>query len=316
MSAQPAKMPGPALPTLRFDGRELLQLDPAPLFSHLQASGALLLRGFASTLQEFQRFTALLVEQFHQVGTRRAVEDQASDGHTSEVPRRNFNLFVHSEGHYRPVPPPPDLCFFNCVKPPTCRGGETILVDGVRFLQQLPAALRQRFEQQGVIYQAVWDTARWHTEFRVNSLAELDRLMAQNPQCSYALQGEAIQVRCQMAVVQTTLGGQKAFANGLLAHLPAINHPRWQNRDAYAKPTNRVFFGDGEEIGEDVINTLIDIQDELAEAHTWQAEDLLILDNARFMHGRNMTEGDCERQIRSRFGRLREEFRRLTVSTA
>jgi len=232
------------------------------------------------------------------------------------VPRRNFNLFVHSEGHYRPVPPPPDPCFFNCVKPPACRGGETIFVDGVRFLGMLPDSLRQRFERQGVIYQAVWETARWQTEFRVNSLEELDRLVAQNPQCIYALQGEAIQVRCRMPAIQATLGGRQSFANGLLAHLPAINHPRWHNRNAYSKPGNRVFFGDGEEIGEDVINPLIDIQDELAEAHAWKASDLLILDNARFMHGRNMTEGDCERQIRSRFGRLRKEFRQIAASAA
>lgn len=316
MNTQPAAQPGSSIPSLEYDGRPLLQLEPMSLFGQLQHSGALLLRGFASTLEEFQQFSALLVEQFHRVGTRRAVDDEASDGHTSEVPVRNFNLFVHSEGHYRPVPPPPDLCFFNCVIPPAGGGGETLLADGVRFLELLPGPLRRRFEEQGVIYEALWDTPRWQTEFRVESLAELDELMARNPQCSYQPQGEEIRVRCRMAAIQTTLGGLRAFANGLLAHLPAITHPRWKNRNAYARPSNRVYFGDGEEISGDVLNPLIDIQDELVVAHAWRQNDLLVLDNSRYMHGRRMTESDCERKIRSRFGQLRKEFRALASHAA
>jgi alpha-ketoglutarate-dependent taurine dioxygenase len=288
----------------------LLQLDAAMISARLHEFGALLLRGFASDLTEFQQFTELLCENFHQVGTRRAVEDQRSDGHTSEVPRRNFNLFAHSEGSYRPFPPPPELCFFNCVIPPAGGGGETLLVDGVHFLQKLPADLRQRFQQQGIIYQAVWDTHRWQTEFQLESLEQLDELLGVHPQCSYQMQGEEMAVRCQVAAMQQSLGGLETFAHGLLAHLPTISHPRWQQRHAYSKASNRVYFGDGEEISTEIINGLIDIQDEIALAHPWQANDLLILDNKRFMHGRCMTEGDCQRQIRSRFGQLKPELKK------
>ncbi|MEJ8569172.1 TauD/TfdA family dioxygenase [Elongatibacter sediminis] len=75
------------------------------------------------------------------------------------------------------------------------------------------------------------------------------------------------------------------------------------------RSSNRVFFGDGEEIGTSVINALIDSQDKIALAYRWQAGDLLILDNKRFMHGRLRSETDCERQIRSRFGQLLPELR-------
>jgi alpha-ketoglutarate-dependent taurine dioxygenase len=297
---------------------QLLQLDPRTISARLQQSGSLLLRGFTSTLVEFQLFTESLCKHFHQVGTRQAVADPHSDGHTSEVPSRNFNLFVHSEGAYRPFPPPPELCFFNCVVPPACAGGETLLVDGVRFLEKLPAELRLRFAMQGVIYQAVWDRQRWQTEFQVDNLAELNQLFVLHPQCSYEPQEEAMCIRCQMPAIQQTLGGLEAFANGLLAHLPDISHPRWQGQNAYSKPTNQVFFGDGEIIGAGIINALIDIQDEITLAHSWQSDDLLILDNARFMHGRRMTIGDCKRQIRSRFGWLKAQFKnqdRRTLST-
>jgi alpha-ketoglutarate-dependent taurine dioxygenase len=302
--------PSAQIPVIhRGNAGQLLQLQPRMISDRLQQSGALLLRGFSSTLVEFQLFTESLCEHFHQVGTRRAVEDPRSDGHTSEVPSRNFNLFVHSEGAYRPFPPPPELCFFNCVVPPSCAGGETLLVDGVRFLEKLPAEARLRFAEQGVIYQALWDSQRWQTEFQVDSLEQLNDQLALHPQCSYHLQEDAMCVRCQMPAIQQTLGGLDAFANGLLAHLPAISHPRWQSQNTYSRPTNQVFFGDGEPISTAVINALIDIQDEIALAHAWQPDDLLILDNTRFMHGRRTTIGDCERQIRSRFGWLKADFK-------
>lgn len=291
------------------DFNDLMQVDTALVMQALRESGVVLLRDFSPSLAGFQQFTNNFCSSFHQVGTRTTVDDQASDGYTSEVPRLNFNLFVHSEGTYRPHPPPPELCFFNCVLPPAAGGGETLLADGARFLRMLPGDLRQRFEQQGIIYQAMWDTPRWQTEFQVKQPEQLDELLGNHPDCSYRLRDGEMAVRCRVPAVQTSLGGLPAFANGLLAHLPAITHPRWRNTITYSKSSNRVFFGDGEEIGTSVINALIDIQDKIALPYRWQAGDLLILDNKRFMHGRLMSETDCDRQIRSRFGQLLPELR-------
>jgi alpha-ketoglutarate-dependent taurine dioxygenase len=309
MSHLPAVLPAIPIGTGQVTpGQLLLRVDPFALTTLLRESGAVLLRGFSGSLGEFQQFTERVCTDFHQVGTRRAVEDPRSDGHTSEVPRSNFNLFAHSEGTYRPFPPPPEICFFNCVQPPTAAGGETFLVDGVRLLNRLPAALAERFREQGILYEALWETQRWQTEFQLDSLQALDRMLADNPQSSYLMVGDLMQVRCRVPAIQLSLGGLPAFANGLLAHLPAITHPRWLGRNAYSKPSNRVYFGNGDPIPEETVHMLIDLQDEIALDHAWQANDLLVLDNRRMMHGRRMTEGASDRQIRSRFGQLRKEL--------
>jgi len=279
-------------------------LGAGEMIHHLRQSGMFLLRGFDVSHASFENFTARLCDRFHDVGTRQAIDTPNSDGYTSEVPKSNFSLFAHSEGAYRPWPPPPDVCFFNCVRSPGDASGQTMLVDGAGFLERLPEELQERFDRQGVIYQARWDEARWRTEFGVNSLEELDALVLAHPQCEYQIEGECIEVRCQVPAIQVSMGGARAFANGLLAHLPHVSHPRWQGLNAYSKGTNRVFFGDGEEIPEDVIHRLIDIQDEIALNHAWRGNDLLVLDNTRVMHGRRETEGGGERIIRSRFGRL------------
>lgn len=296
------------LHTLQARSHEgLSQVGSETVMTALRESGAVLLRGFGASLAGFQQFTQEFCDRFHHVGTRRAVHDPGADGYTSEVSHLNFNLFVHAEGTYRPCPPPPDLGFFHCVRPPA-RGGETLLADGVRFLRMLPEDLRRRFQQHGIIYQAVWDTPRWQTEFQVQRLAEVDALLRDHPGSGYRMAGDDMVVRCRTPAIRNSLGGEPAFANGLLAHLPAITHPRWRSEFTYSKATNRVFFGDGDEIGTVTINALIDIQDEIALAHGWRADDLLILDNRRFMHGRLMSDGDCERRIRSRFGQLGREL--------
>lgn len=286
----------------------LANLDTDRAFRQLRQSGALLLHGFDVSLADFETLSALFCDRFHDVGTRRELVTPGSDGYTSQVHQKNFNLFAHSEGAYRPWPPPPDLCFFNCVQSWGNTGGATTLIDGVKFLVKLPAGLRKRFEQQGIIYAARWEKERWQTEFSVDSPAELHAALAARPAYQYQFDGDAIHIRCHTAAISKSLSGIPAFANGLLAHLPRITHPRWRDAHVYSKASNRIYFGDGEEIQEADIHTLIDIQDEITLKHDWVQNDILILDNKHFMHGRCMTEGECERVIRSRFGMLRQEL--------
>ena len=297
----------PVTQMLADKGQHLADVKAGDIIQHLQQTGFVLLRGFDINLAEFEVFTGRFCGAFHDVGTRQSLLASDGDGYTSEVHQKNFNLFVHSEGAYRPWPAPPDLCFFNCVQPWGNAGGETSLVDGVAFLEKLPVDLRDRFDQQGIIYEALWDEERWRTEFSVSSKDELHALLDDRPEYKFQFDGGFIQIRCHAMAISTSLGGMPAFANGLLAHLPEISHPLWQGQNAYSKDTNRIFFGDGEAIPDSVVHRLIDLQDELTINHSWLRNDLLVVDNRRFMHGRRMTEGDCERVIRSRFGLLLQE---------
>lgn len=298
----------PVIPIVADKGQHLADMDMDEIIQQLRQSGLVLLRGFDIDLAGFETFTGRFCEAFHDVGTRQSLLTSDGDGYTSEVHKKNFNLFVHSEGTYRPWPPPPDLCFFNCVQSWGNSGGETTLVDGVQFLEKLPVDLRNRLAQQGIIYEASWDKERWRTEFSVNNKDELHSLLHDRPEYEYQLDGDLIQIRCHTTAISTSLGGRPTFANGLLAHLPEISHPRWQGLNVYSNATNRLYFGDGEAIQDTVIHKLIDIQDELIINHNWVTNDLLVVDNSRFMHGRRMTDGDCERVIRSRFGLLSQEY--------
>jgi len=166
----------------------------------------------------------------------------------------------------------------------------------------MPDRLLEQFTQSDIIYEMNWQPERWQAEFQVGNSSELEKLLSNHPSLQYELRGENLVLRYKTSAINQTRSGQQAFANALLAHLPRITHPAYQQNKVYTKSSNHVYFGNGEEISDEIINALIDIQDNLMYLHEWRSFDLLVIDNTRFMHGRRMTIEDCERVLLSRFG--------------
>lgn len=283
----------------------------------LEGPGAVLLRGFELELEPFEAFTRGFCERFHRVAARDSMRDGRGDGFTAKAPESNITLLAHSEGTYQPFKEP-DLAFFYCLVAPKYPGGEALVVDGSLFLERLPSALRTRFETQGVIFKACWEPERWHAEFGIESRAGFTRIAGKWPGLACSFEGEKMHYGCRRSAIQPDAHGRRVFSNAILAHLHAVRHPKYRDARVYTKDSNRVCFGDGEELPDEVINSLIDIQDEVAYAHRLKRHDLLVLDNTRVMHGRRPMEQDCPRVMLTRFGHLRESLgasaRRAPVS--
>ncbi|MDX1380192.1 MAG: TauD/TfdA family dioxygenase, partial [Xanthomonadales bacterium] len=211
---------------MNFPGEELWAdaleaLDADPLQELIESAGAVLLRGCRWDLAGFEAFTQRLCDRFHAVGTRVRLR-QPGDGYTSEVFRDNFTLLGHSEGTYRPWPPPPEVCFFGCITPPSADGGETVVIDGVAFARALSADLRARFSETGICYESHWDRDRWHAEFGVADTPALNALLRDFPGVRYSVEGETLHLLYTTEALVPTPSGERAFANGVLAHLPRI----------------------------------------------------------------------------------------------
>ncbi len=292
----------PAIEAERLD--EAVSREAARLFSD---AGVLLLRLDIVTLERFEDFSRSLCDEFHEVGARAKLRRADGDGYTTEVFRTNFILLSHSEGTYRPYPPPPDLCFFLCRTPPSVEGGETLVVDGVELFEALPTALAQRLEQEGVIYSGLWARERWQAEFGVETQGEVEELLRGKGDFIFSWVGAEADLawRYHAQAIDLDSSGRLRSANAILAHLPAIDHPRYQGLPVYVNARNSVCYGNGEPLGPQDINVLVDAHDAVAHPHRWQENDILVLDNRRFMHGRLMTLTPCERVLVSRFGRAR-----------
>jgi alpha-ketoglutarate-dependent taurine dioxygenase len=278
------------------------QADPEAISAAVAEHGVVLLRNQAIDADRFEALTQSLCRTFHHVSTRDKLRSPSGDGFTTEVIRKNFILLAHSEGAYRPHAQPPSRCFFLCLTPPEAAGGETTLVDGAEMARMIPGALRQRLQALGIVYECHWDPERWRVEFALNSRDELCQLLDGLPQVEYRLEEDDHLHLFYSAPAIHGSGEATVFCNGLLTHLPAIHHPRYHGLPVYANPANRVWLGDGSVLTDDMVNALIDAHDAVVYRHRWCRHDLLIIDNHRVMHGREMTAEPCDRVLVSRFG--------------
>ncbi len=308
MKAQPAHLESISIPQIVADADiNPLKIDKDLLRNSLDDGGAVLVRGFDFDLKMLQSFTHILCDDFHIVATRKARAVSKDDSYTTSVHEQNFALLGHTEGSYRPSESSPEICFFMCTVPPSEAGGETTLVDGIQFLAALPENIRQKFEDFGVTYEMYWEEERWQDEFSVNNISELKAFLDKTAGIKYQLKdNKDLHVCYTTQAIHKDRLGVPVFANAILAHLPKITSRRYENISAYSKSSNRVYFGNGEEISDEDINQLIDIHDDLAYKHKWQKSDLLVIDNTRYLHGRTMTAKNCDRKLISRFGRLPE----------
>ena len=140
-------------------------------------TGAVLLRRFSFDLESFGIFTRVFCDKFHPVSYRYKRSQLQGDSYSHEVFQENFILLSHTEGTFRPYPPSPEICFFMCSVPPEEPGGETTLIDGIRFLEHLPTSLRRRFNKTGITYEMHWGKERWQQEFSIDDVTALNALL-------------------------------------------------------------------------------------------------------------------------------------------
>lgn len=293
------------------------QIDPAAVMQLLLRSGLVLVRNYKADQSAFEALTHQFCDSFHHTAGRNTFRRKKGDGYSTWTPPFNFSLLSHAEGAFRPFKSP-DVGFFHCVQPPTEPGGETMLVNGQEFYRRLPVQLREKFLQHGIIYESRWDRERWQVEFNIRESSEMTKLGPRLPRLEYRFEGDEMLCRCRGTAIQQYPDGKHVFVNALLGHLPHMTHPAYVDSRVFCKPSNRVFFGDGEPISDEQINLLLDIQDEICLDYPWNANDLLIIDNGLYMHGRRKTVADCERRISVRFGFLRSKYQgaRQAVSEA
>ena len=95
---------------------------------------------------------------------------------------------------------------------------------------------------------------------------------------------------------------------------PALHKPMFSNRLAWgnflffarymAGRRDFPIFADGTEVSDELLDAVKAVADKLERPIQWQKNDLLMLDNTRFMHGRRQIAKEDERLIMSYFGYL------------
>lgn len=195
----------------------------------------------------------------------------------------------------------PGLMLFACLTAPG-QGGATAVADAEETLQALPPALTDRFEHEG------WLLTRSYNDEIGASLAEsfgTDDRTAVEAYCrAHAIDFEwqpdgSLRTRQRRsAVVRHPLTGRRCWFNQIafLNEWTLAPEVREYLVDEYGTdglPFN-TRFGDGTEIGEDVVQLLNTTYDEHTRREPWQNGDLMLVDNIRTAHSREPFTGERE----------------------
>ncbi|WP_159982518.1 MULTISPECIES: TauD/TfdA family dioxygenase [unclassified Novosphingobium] len=270
------------------DVKDILAVDPARIVALYKAHGALLLRGFHTDVERFGRFARQFctTSVINESPGRRAL-DPAHNVHTVDGGTGAFSF--HPELSREPWKP--DAAFFACLSPPSA-GGATTICDGIELVRALPEVVRRGLEERRLLY--IKPTWPGLLDFWLGTPQPTDaQLLAPPANCPYffrKLDGEIVRIFTRPALHRPMFSDQPAFGNFLL-------FARFNNR----RP-DFPLLDDGRPVPEPWLQAIRAAGDQVGVAIDWQAGDVLMLDNTRFMHGRTAIQDARERIIATFFG--------------
>jgi alpha-ketoglutarate-dependent taurine dioxygenase len=211
----------------------------------------------------------------------------------------NQPMCMHHELSYRLEFP--GLMLFACLGAPT-EGGATAVADARTVLDELPSDLVERFEREG------WLLTRNYNDEIGASVAEAFGTDDRDAVESYC-RANAIEFEWQpdgglrtrqrrSAVVRHPATGERCWFNQI-AFLnewtldPEVREFLVEMYGPEALPFNTCF-GNGDPIGEDVVQLLNEVYDANTAREPWEDGDLMLVDNVRTAHSREPFEGPRE----------------------
>jgi hypothetical protein len=278
------------------DGAPLAALDLAAVRTALERRGAVLLRGFRTTVEDFGELgDALCSSSMANESPNREALETANRVQSVNLGGDPFPL--HPELAREPWRP--DLAMFACIEAPSV-AGQTNVCDGIAIADALPAPLRQDLLARQLFY--IRPASPELLTFWLGTAAPSDSDLAAPPAaCPYwfrRAQGRILRGFSRPVLEPTLFQDEPAFANFLLfardylriSHIPLLNG--------------------GEQFPDDWLDEIRGIARGLTYSHKWTKGDVLLLDNSRFMHGRRAIGDVAERKIATYFGYLKGIERR------
>jgi alpha-ketoglutarate-dependent taurine dioxygenase len=267
----------------------ILDLDPAAIERLYKAHGALLFRRFGADARAFRRFAWSFCSTavFNESPGRAPIEPERNI-FTVDAGTREFAL--HPELSREPWKP--DAAFFCCLSAPSL-GGETTICDGVALARHLPQIVREGLAGRRLLYIKPTWPALLDYWLGTPEPTDADLARATREGCPYSfhrVHGDVVRVFSRPALHRPMFTDAPAFGNFLL-------FARFNN----GRPDFPVL-DDGHPVPEAWLQAIKATGDALKVPVVWQPGDVLMLDNTRFLHGRNAILDPGERLIATFFG--------------
>lgn len=264
----------------------------------LGTRGAILLRGFM----------AISVDEFAEIATLAGRGEAPQPYANRSTPRKRIkgNIFtsteypaseaitLHNENSYSAEWP--GVILFLCQEP-AGKGGETPIADSRRVYSSISATTRALFESKGVTYVRNYGRIglSWQETFQTDRQDDVERYCQHHAIVWEWRPDGGLHTRQTLpAVRHHPLTGEPVWFNQ--AHLFHISNLGDTNGDLlkalgkYGVPRHALF-GDGSEIDSALLQEVRATYEKLAVPLGWQRNDLVLLDNMLWAHGRRPFAG-------------------------
>jgi len=243
-----------------------LNLSVRRIRRELKEAGLLLFRGFSFDKTVFRlsatRFSA---QQIPSPGDAKE-SDTDGDGVQLIVPNGSAQDLHQENGT---LASRPDLLWFYC-ETPAARRGETTYADGAQVWMALSQRTRRLFLSRRIRYADTVPRQHWLTpDGYLNVRMHVGQLRLKGSTVRFDQDDTLVREYVTSAVNPCRWGGQPAFTNSL--------------RGPYV---HAVTFEDGSPIPTAVIDEIDEVHARLVQDIPWQAGDVVMIDNTRYVHGR------------------------------
>ena len=252
--------------------------------------GAILFRGFSFSLPQFKTFTNQFCQStvFNESPGRKTID---SDANIQTVNLGDEAFPLHPEISREPWKP--DVCFFACETPPIT-GGETTICDGIELVKLLPEGALKVFKENRLDYINL--ATQSECLYWLGTAKPDDATLNSKPEtCPYQFSrygDQILRIYNAPALHKPMFSDELAFGNFLLFSYQ-LNATRFP------------MFTGNREVPRGLVKIVKDTAQKITTAVKWQKHDVLMLDNSRFLHGRNHISDTSHRLILSYFGYLK-----------
>lgn len=273
--------------TYQEDIRELLDNHGAVLIRGLKVPGSSQFGKILTLL-----FGAELLEYVYRSTPRTQLRGNiytATEYPASEIiPQHNENSYSR---HW------PMRIGFMCILPSET-GGETPIGDSRMIYNMLPQALRDKFEEKGVMYVRNYSTMDlpWSVVFQTEDKSAVEEYCNANDLQFEWLENNGLRTtQVNPATAVHPRSGEKLWFNQ--AHLFHVSSLGKENAETLISslgeenlPRN-TYYGDGSRIEPEALDTIRAAYEKTKVRFQWKQNDLMLLDNMLFTHGRESYTG-------------------------
>jgi amino acid adenylation domain-containing protein/non-ribosomal peptide synthase protein (TIGR01720 family) len=263
----------------------------------LARHAGVLFRGFAlRDIHDFEAFAeAVQPGLYGQYGDLPKKEGGKNTYRSTPYPEKKMILF-HNESSHQDRWPRKQLFF--CEQPSPI-GGATPVVDCRQMYLKLPATIRERFEDKGLLYVRTFADkldVSWQHFFKTDVRADVEaRCRAAGIAWTW-LDNDELQIRTPCpAIIRHPVTGEKTFFNQVQLHHIFCLDPDVRE-DLLAlfgeqRMPRHVYYGDGSPIEDEVMALVGELYEACAVRFDWHKGDVILLDNMLAAHARDPFEG-------------------------